>query len=356
MLWILWALSSGVDANACVALVHEAGELAEASGQQMILTATPTGSTIELSVDYTGDAAAFGWMVVIPAGFQSLGDGDPGRFTALHEATAPNVDVYAFGGDSEEESGCGCGSDGLKGGMDSGGARNFEGGVDIVAEGFGGSYQYTVVSADDAGALQAWLDAHGWAVGGAEDTLADLVAEGGYELVLVEVAPDVAATPSEGRQLPPLAITSSSSRLYFPARMARSAGAEAFHTVIYVAGDQGARVTGWSSVEMESISGDNVDPDTLWLDTLAEVGATTPTFVRVFAGEVDGQFVTRFETVAAAEVHTLDAEFLLDQGDAPLATTVEVWEGALPLIPFGLGTAFWLRRRRLGRRNPSAVV
>ncbi len=338
----------------CAALVHEAGALAESDAQEVILSRSGAGARVEYRVAYAGDAADFGWIIVVPAGFSSLTDGDDARFEALRDATQPIVNRYAVGG-YDDDGGCGggCGSLAKAGGGDRANYVDDTGGlgVDIVAEGFSGTYSFTVVAADDAAALGAWLSDNGWDAGGTQQSIDAYVAEGGYELVLVELRPDVGLTGEEGRYLPPVAIETSSPRLFFPSRMARYAGPQELRTVVYVEGDQSATVGGWATEDLgtESVPSGEAPVD-YYADRLWEIGGDSATFARVFAGEVDGGWVTRFDGRALAAAHTVDAEFALDGGTAAFRTELEVWDAsdtgaAMLLVPLmGFGVA--LRRRR----------
>lgn len=350
---LLGAVVWSTAAFPCAALVHEAGVLAESDAQEVILTRDADGAQVDYRVAYDGDAADFGWIVVIPAGFVSLVDGDDARFDALRDLTQPVVNRYSVG-PWEDDGGCGggCGALAKSGGPDLANAADTGmQGVDIVAEGFSGTYTFTVVAAEDADALAGWLDGNGWQAGDAQQSIDDYVAEGGYELVLVELRPDAAMTGEEGRYLPPVSIRTSSDRLFFPSRMARYAGPMEFRTVIYVEGDQAATVSGWGSEDMtyETVP-DGEAPVDHYADRLWEIGGDTPTFARVYAGEVDGVWVTRFDARALAIAHTVDAEFALDGGTGAFWVELEVWSdgdtgAALLLLPlFGLGA--WARRRR----------
>jgi len=339
---LLSTLLTAPPADACVALVHEADTLAEAEAQETILEHTASGSAVEYRVTWTGDAADFGWVIVIPEGFTGIDDGDADRFDSLRDLTQPEVWTYSTDPGSEE-SGCGC-AGAAKDGAALGGGDRSNGGIDIIAEGFSGSWAYTVISADDSTALGTWLQDNGWDLGDTGSTLDAYIEEGGYELVLVEVAPTVAGTGGGVGTLPPIRIETSSDRLFFPARMARTAVAAELHSIVYTVGDERGRVTGWASEDLEWLeaTGDETATEA-WENALRELSATAPTYARVAAGEIDGDFVTRFESLAPGAMHTVDAEFVLDDGTDSLQTVVEVWGAAL--LPLGLIGLAAIRRR-----------
>lgn len=352
---LLFAVLSGQQAHPCAALVHETGSLAESDSQEAILWREDAGSVIAHSVTYSGDAADFGWIIAIPAGFQSIEEGDPNTFDDLRAATQPEVVWTSAAGDSDTSCGCAggskAGSDALS--MDSG---DFSNGVVVVAEGFAGDYAYTVVDADDATALAEWLGDNGWDVGATQTTLDAYVAAGDTELVLVELVPDVADTPDGGRTLPPVVIRSSSTILRYPSAMARYAGATELRTTAWVIGDERARVTsGWSSEELAGIAiPEGGSATTAFDDALWDLAGDQPVFAVTWSGSwggTEGSWLTRFDTLASAEAHFADAIFDDDDGQTSMQTTLDGYRDAdsgaawvwmlWPLA--GLG---WVRRRR----------
>ena len=113
------------------------------------------------------------------------------------------------------------------------------GAVSVEGEGFAGPYVYTILTADDTDALQAWLDDAGFDLGGTATTLDFYVEEGGFSFVAVSLAPDDALTPAGGRTLPPLTVATDSDELRFPARMALTGEPDWVRTVVWVTGHEG---------------------------------------------------------------------------------------------------------------------
>lgn len=350
MPWSTLLFAAVPSALPCAALVHAVGALAESDAQEVILWQDGAEAVTEYRVSYDGDADEFGWIIVVPAGFVSMRDGDADRFDALRVATQPAVSTHTVG---DSEPGCGCRGT-MKG--DAAGGRNgidTGEGFDIIAEGFTGTYSYTTFSADDAQGLATALDDLGWPAAGAEASLEAYVAEGGFELVLVEVRPDVAETDG-ARTLPPVVLRSASERLFFPSRMAKGAPVDEMRTVAWVLGPERARATGWAMADLEWVeAAGGESAEAAWEAALRALSAEDATWARVFAGPWEGGMVTRFETRAAPALHTADTEFHTDDGDEPQQASVEVWATAadtgavvLLLVPLlGLGVA----ARRRGR-------
>ena len=350
MPWSTLLFAAAPAAFPCAALVHEVGVFAESGAQEVILWQDGHESVTEYRVAYDGDAAAFGWIIVVPAGFVSLTDGDPARFDSLRDASQPEVWTFGSGGGGDADPGCGCVGDAKMDGFDRANALDTASGWDLLTEGFTGTYSYRAFSADDAQGLGDALDALGWPAGNAQGSLEAYAAEGGVDFVLVEVRPDVAETDG-ARSLPPVVLRSTADRLFFPSRMAAGASAEEMRTVVWVLGDERARVSGWGMVDagvVEASGGETAEE--AWDAALRDASATEPSFVRSWAGTWEGRRATRLETLTPVGMHASDAEFHADDGDTEQASTVEVWTTAMEtgaavlLLPL-LGAGVWVRRR-----------
>ena len=351
MLAFAFLLAATPAAFPCAGLVHEVGELAESDAQEAIHWQDGGESVIEYRGSYEGDASDIGWIIVVPAGFASLADGDAARFDELRAATQPLV--WMYGGDAGSPGpACGCSGNLAKGGFDGANALDTGTGFDILSEGFTGTYSYTAFSADDAAGLTDALETLGWPPGDGGATLGAYAEEGGVDFVLVEVRPDVAEMDGV-RSLPPVVIRSTAERLFFPSRMALGATADEMRTVVWVLGDQRARVTGWDMVD----AGDPVEAmgeqtaEEAWDESLRTASSDGPTFVRSWSSAWEDGWVTRFDTLTPTPLHDIDADFIVDDGRDVSGASVEVWasiadSGAAVLLLPLLGAGVAVRRRR----------
>jgi hypothetical protein len=156
-------------------------------------------------------------VIPIPGAFVSLKEADPKLFDMYRLCSQPSVRYVG----EAEDSGCGC----TKSKSDAGGnlSDTATRDVTIVAEGFTGDYEYTVLEATSTKGLVNWLDEHGWSTMGADGALDAYVAAGGFQFVSIALTPTVSETPEQGRELPPLRIRYDGSDLRYPAMMARVA-------------------------------------------------------------------------------------------------------------------------------------
>jgi hypothetical protein len=339
---LLWTVTA---AWPCGGMFHAEGSLVESPAQEVILRQGDGWSEVDYRVEYEGDAADFGWVIPIPAPFVSLQDADGALFDTYRACTQPTLVVQ------ETEPGCSC-VGGASKGNDAGGGDTRSGGVDVVAEGFTGTYEYVVLEATSAKGLLDWLDEHGWSTMGAGEAIDAYVADGGFQFVAISLAPTSAETPSEGRELPPVRIRYDGNELVYPARMARVLmHMEEVRTRVFVEGDQRATVSGWDGVELSDLSATDADDAAVVFDErLRDVGGDDAQFAIVAAMVcTDEEYVTRFESLTEPSAHAVDATFALDGGMEGLQTTISVAsaEGVDTgwlFVPL-LGLA-WKRRRR----------
>jgi hypothetical protein len=341
----MWILALVSIAWLCAGLVHDQTTHVESDAQEVLFTPSEGAVTVSYRVTYAGDSADFGWIIPIAGEFLDLQEGDEASFDDLRRRTGPLV-TYHY--DDEGSAGCTCGGsksgDSLQGRSNGGDSGTLE----VVAEGYTGTYSYQVVAASDAADLASWLDANGWSLSSEEPV--SWYVDRGYPFVLVSILPEVAVTPEGGRVLPPVAISYSGDALVFPAVMGRYAMVEEQRTTVYVAGGDRASVSGWIASDLAPMIGDvQDDPTALFEEALWAAGGSAPGYAVTFAGPIDDAYVTRFDTRAAAAAHVDDATFRVGTGSVgDVRAQIDLYQTppyAAALLP-GLGLAVWFGRRR----------
>lgn len=339
-----------VGALACGGFFGPDGAEMFSDAQQALFRPGADQVTVEYLVHYEGELQDFGWVIPVPGAFVSLEEGDEQAFYDLRWQTAPQIDYR-----EDPSGGGGCGP-ATKGGDLSGGTSN--GTLTVVDQGRAGVFEYVALAATDTAALVDWLDTHGWSVGPSGPSLDAYVQEGGWQFVAVALVEEIAPQGYGGETVARLTYDGSS--LVFPARMSRYSMAPEQGTTVWVVGDQRASVSGWGEVELpsESVIG-------AW-DLADAVGAAvlggSPTYALTFSGELNGEWVTRFDTVAASSAHTTDPSFALDGGEQAFVPEIVVYEnedakradeggcatgstGAGPIALLAGAALAWRRRR-----------
>jgi hypothetical protein len=336
----------------CGGFVAPPDGFAVSDTQEVIFALEADRVRVDYRVLYEGDTETFGWVIPIPGAFVSLEDGEADDFTDLRDATRPEEDFVATDG-----GGCRDGTRNSKGDL-AGGDTAAEGGVDVVASGYTGTYAYDVLDATSADALTGWLSTHGFELGPNSDAVGEYVAEGKWLFVALALEGEPTSTgyDTAGQlqvEVPPVTIVYEGSDMSYPARMGRGSTATSMHSILYVRGDQRASISGWGEDVIDRVgeAGESADfvENEMWPARLGEAGSQTK-YGLVFAGELDGTWVTRFETLAAPAANTVDAVFALDGGTTAHRTVLtnrgedgcgggsSAW---LLLLP-----GLWLRRRR----------
>ncbi|HHO53662.1 MAG TPA: DUF2330 domain-containing protein [Deltaproteobacteria bacterium] len=325
-------------ALACAGLVHADGVLAESDAAEVVLDVANQSVTATYRVIYDGDAAELGWILPLFGEIEAIGDGDPDLLADLRERTAPYVAVA-------EPSSAGCGCSGEADADKAGGRSTEDGtpGVEIIAQGFTGTYEWTAIAADEAQLLSGWFSDQGFVPPPDEDLEHYLGL--GATMLAVTITPQDAQTPEEGRNLPPLAVTTrGEGMLRFPSILARSASAPTQRTTVYLRGpDRGVLAEGWTHQDLHEVSGPKgAAPAEVLDDALLALGADR-IWARTFAEDHTDGYITRFDLLAPREVHTVDAVFGFEEISEDVHTIIRLGEGSqalLLLLPFvGLGLA-----------------
>jgi hypothetical protein len=361
--------------------------LATSDTQQAILAReSDTQASATYRVTYAGNADDFAWVIPVPGPVVAVEQGDEALFEALDEITAPTWErEVPLSGDVEAENvGCGCGADSsLKAGSDSLGADrgDFSNGVDVVAQGYAGDFEYTVLQADQADGLVAWLTEHGYDTSVSAPAIARYVEDDtvAYRWVAVQLRPDL-AQPDEEAVLPPLTVRWGADEgedlvVRYPSRMASTSMLEEVRTTLWVQGMRMPELANdWTvaTASTEDVVYDirttdtAADPAMLFADRLRETGGDARTYWRTWAGYpgdsmdfggtglTDPGYLVRFDGIHAPGSQLADATF--EVGAEEVWDTTRILLPALPdadaetdgrsalALPLGV-LAFALRRR-----------
>lgn len=338
----MWFALMAATAWACGGLVHSGDVLAENDTDQVLFQVGQDHVTVTYHIGYTGDAHDFGWVIPIFGTFQSLYDADPAIFDTLDQASAPEIlEPPPRSGGCVVPAGCGAADRVGGGSMPS---------VDVVAQGFTGTYDYVVVHADSASDLDTWMSSNGWSAGTLGTAFQHYVDQGA-DFVALKVVPDTAQTPDGGASLPPVAITYGGTNVVYPAALLGASAVSEQKITIFLDAPWVMGIEGWHQDQTWEIDGqDGEDGTAAWERYLRADGANS-TFLLTYAGpsplSTDGR-LTRYDTIAPPAAATEDASFE-SVADQYVSTRIVVSGNTaqdtallLPLSLFGWS----LRRRR----------
>lgn len=349
---MLLALLS-LPAYPCAAIMVEEGGSASTSAQEVILDQGDGYVDVTYRVEVDNDVHSLGWIIPIYGEFVELADADPTRFHDLRDLTAPLVMIQGVD-DSDDGGGSGgCGDKAI--GMERGGGASWDNdqslGVEVVAEGYSGTYGYSVLDASSDTALVQWLADNGFSIGPTGPAISTYVDEGGVYFVALDV--DLDGADDSTRELPAVRIRYQGDSLRYPALMARYGMPDRVSTRAFVLGDQRATVGGgWSSEEFshrEAANTAEMSNDQAYREVLMDIAREDAHYAEIWSGSYQDGWLTRFDTVAAKEAHSSDVQFRLDGGVDEIRSELWRWDTgdfAWLLAPTALLGLAGLRRRR----------
>jgi hypothetical protein len=354
--------------------------VAATADQRAVIIDHGDAETIVLQTGYDGDASDFAWVIPIPtmiAGAAAVDTTDPEVFSALNSLTAPQY----FTGGGGTSGICGC--SGSEGGGDAASNR----GQVTVWDAFSvDGYDAVVLSAEQSGALDAWLNANGYAFpADNQDVLAHYLAKGWF-FIAFKVSPDApagdGATAGDGKQFRPIAVTFATDEIVFPMHISQVSTTERVEVLLYVLSDHRVRSTTYATREIQagcSWDGQNFESvyDGWFEQTIADAGGRA--LVVEYAGELptwwasdppfstllDGgreYYVTRLRTRLTPEQMNEDIVMTTAASDADMEVIVASRAGAargplafaVLLLAGVQGVAF--RRWEMGRRIAVATA
>lgn len=220
----LSAAAAPVQACACGGMVDLEGYDTTVHGETVILHWDGQTTTVQLQLEAHSDAVEAGLLLPTPAPARAaLGESE--MFDELLQAVAPRrQDQWSLFGPPLF---------GLAGSPGDG-AGEAPQGVQVVDVQDLGPLEATTLTADDPGALDAWLDEHGYTM---SEDFADLVTpyvEEEWAFVAVRLTAEGQALDGA---LPPLAVTYPSAELVYPMRMSQGASVPQ-RTRVYVLSEQ----------------------------------------------------------------------------------------------------------------------
>lgn len=192
-------LSATRDASACGGCYHRPSETESTvvTGHKMVLSVSTTQTVLWDQIEYAGDPSEFAWVLPVKAGAYVEVATDA-WFEALEAATgvsvvSPPLDCAPAPGASG--SGCGVSNEsGAFAALDSSGDTGSGSGsggdpVTVVHRGTVGPYATVTLATDTPGALNKWLEQHGYAVDDGIQPVIDAYVAEGFDFIALRLQP-----------------------------------------------------------------------------------------------------------------------------------------------------------------------
>jgi hypothetical protein len=191
----------------------------------MVMSVSPTQSVLWDQIVYSGEPEEFAWVLPVKPGARV--ESSTAAFFEVFEAnTAIRVVAPPINCGGGSSSGFGCGASAFDGAVaeDGGGEP-----VDVLHQGTVGPYETVTLSTEEPGALNAWLEQHGYNVDPSTQPIVDSYVEEGFDFIALRLQPGLGID-----RMTPVRVVMPGMNLSLPLRIV-GIGTGAFtHIVLYV--------------------------------------------------------------------------------------------------------------------------
>jgi hypothetical protein len=182
------------DARACGGCYHRPSETETTvvTGHRMVLSVSTTQTVLWDQIEYDGDPSEFAWVLPVKQGARVELATDA-WFETLDAATSvhvvsPPLDCAPAPG-ARSSGGCGSQDFALAGAEQADGVSLPKEAVTVVHKGTVGPYETVTLSTDTQGALNTWLDGHGYAVDTEVQPIIDAYVAEGFDFIALRLQP-----------------------------------------------------------------------------------------------------------------------------------------------------------------------
>jgi len=239
---VVASLSVIPDAVACGGcfVPAQVGPPTVVSGHRMVMSISKQQTVLWDQIQYQGDPEEFAWVLPVKAGAR-VEESTDAFFEALEATTRVTVRSQEISCSSPDGCGFGCGDDAAEG--SSGGYAGSEGGVDVVHQGSVGPYETVTLSTSTPGALNAWLQDHGYNVDAASQPVIDQYVAEGFDFIALRLQPGQGVA-----QMTPVRVVMPGGGLTLPLRMVAIGTGAVTPLVLYLIGEGRHRVENFPEV------------------------------------------------------------------------------------------------------------
>ncbi len=226
------SLLAAGDAKACGGCFAPAEPPTVVSGHRMVMSVSPTQSVLWDQIQYAGNPAEFAWVLPVKPGAR-VEASNAAFFEILEAETATRIIPPPLNcGNSG--SGSGCAASLQSAGEDSAGNGYEEDNplVDVVHQGTVGPYETVTLSTEVPGALNAWLEDHGYNVDDAAQPIIDQYVADGFDFIALRLQPGKGVS-----QMTPVRVVMEGGSMTLPLRMVGIGTGETTPIVLYVIGE-----------------------------------------------------------------------------------------------------------------------
>jgi uncharacterized protein DUF2330 len=182
------ALTDARDAAACGGCFVPPEENTQVTGHRMLLSVSPTETTLWDQITYTGNPSSFAWILPTK-GIVEVGLSSDALFAFVEQATTVTVAPPPLNCPGPPD---GCfGSPGVDDGFgaSAGAGGSSAGGVTVVAQATVGPYETVQLKSDDPAALKTWLSSHNFSVPADVQPIIDAYVADHFDFLALKLVP-----------------------------------------------------------------------------------------------------------------------------------------------------------------------
>ncbi|MAA78840.1 MAG: hypothetical protein CL916_06235 [Deltaproteobacteria bacterium] len=294
----------------CAGLLHGDGEHVESHTQQVIFSLNGDNTVVEYQIRYEGDAEDFGWVIPIFGDLVDIQEGESASFDRYNQGTKPSV-FYDYAPTSS------CGA------TEKGDDNSLSG--ERYVHGFAGQFEYLIIPASQGEEFLLWGQENDWSTDGISSILPQYGSESNISLVMLKIRQDVRS--EDISTSPTIKIEYERHEMRYPAMLSKLSMEQEIHTVVYVLGEAQATVGGWGEEEVGNLEGDiSDDANDIYRARLLEISESRTSFGIVFSGEIDGTWVTRFDSLLRPEQNTHEPFFRIGNKRETISSNIYLSE------------------------------
>lgn len=188
----------------------------------MVMSVSPTQSVLWDQIVYSGEPEEFAWVLPVKPGARV--ESSTAAFFEVFEANTAIRVVAPFVNCGGGSSDLGCGASAFDGALaeDGGGGEP----VDVLHQGTVGPYETVTLSTEEPGALNAWLEQHGYNVDPSTQPIVDSYVEEGFDFIALRLQPGLGID-----RMTPVRVVMPGMNLSLPLRMV-GIGTSAFTPIV----------------------------------------------------------------------------------------------------------------------------
>lgn len=215
-----------LDAMPCGGCFVPPVESTQVTGHRMLLSLSQQSTTLVDQIEYSGDPASFAWVLPIRAPVQ-VGVSSDLVFQLLDAGTAVTITGPTI--TCPPQPSCPGEDDGFNNTTTTSTTTT---GVTVIAEEVVGPYETVQLSATDPGALDSWLDGHGYAIPNDVQPIVDSYLAEGFDFLAIKLVPGQGVSAMR-----PIRVTTPGAGVGLPLRMVAAGTGDTTLVTLWVLAD-----------------------------------------------------------------------------------------------------------------------